>query len=103
MGVNPATFASGDHLNPLGSDLQSGDRQEKPESGEGAEVANLGFLEIPTVGLVIEKRFLDIKPPALFLEGVQASGFIADDDPKLPIDAVVAKGQRHWAIPLDGV
>lgn len=60
MGVNPATFASGDHLDPLSGNIQGGDRQKEPEPGESAEVANFGFLEIPTVGLVIEKRLLSL-------------------------------------------
>jgi hypothetical protein len=84
----------------LGGDIESGDRQEEPEPGEGADRANLGFLEIPAIGLVIEESLLDIKPQAIFLEGVQLGRFITDDGPKLPIDAVVAKGKMHRAIAL---
>jgi hypothetical protein len=61
MGVNPATFASGDHLDPLGSGIQGGDGQEEPEAGEGADGANLRFLEIPAVRLVVEKRLLNVE------------------------------------------
>ena len=60
MGVNPATFASGDDLDALGGDIQGGDCQEEPEAREGRDGANLGFLEIPTVGLVIEKSLLSL-------------------------------------------
>ena len=57
MGVYPTTFARGDDLNPLGGDIEGSDRQEKPESGKSADRANLGLLEISSVGWVIEKRF----------------------------------------------
>ena len=100
MGVNPTTFARGDDRHALGGDIEGGDRQEKPEAGEGTNRANLRFLEIPSVGLVIEKRLLNVKAQAVFLEGVKVSGLIADDGPKLTIDVVVAKGDMHRAVPL---
>ena len=43
----------------MSGDIEGGDSQEKPETGEGAEVMNLKRLEIPSVGLVIEKGFLN--------------------------------------------
>ena len=100
MRVNPAAFASGDHLDPLGGVIQGGNGQEEPESREGTDRANLRFLEIPSVGLVIKKRLLDIEAQAVLLEGLQAGGFIADDGPKLTIDTVLAKGDMDRAIPL---
>ena len=100
MGVNPATFAHGDHLNPLGGDIQGSDRQEEPEAREGRNGANLRFLKIPAVGLVIKKRLLDIEAQAVFLESMQTCRFVADDSPKLTIDGIAAKGHMHWAIPL---
>ncbi|WOD37326.1 hypothetical protein [Nodosilinea sp. E11] len=62
MGVKPVTFASRDYLDPLGGGIQGGDRQEESEPGEGADSWNLRFLEFPTVGLVVEKCLLDIRP-----------------------------------------
>ena len=50
--------------------------------------------------MVVEKGLFNIKLQAIFLEGVQGGRFITDDGPKLPIDAVIAKGDMHWAIPL---
>jgi hypothetical protein len=92
MGVNPGPFARGDDLDALGGDIEGGDGEEKPETREGTDRANLGLLEIPSVGLVIEERLFYVKAQAVFLEGVQGGGFIADDGPKLAVDIVVAKG-----------
>lgn len=75
MGVDPATFACGDYLDALAGDIQGGDRQEEPESGEGTDRANLGFLQVPTVGLVIEKRLLDIEAQTVML-GKYANGWV---------------------------
>ena len=94
MGVNPAPFARGDDLHALGGDLEGGDGEEKPEAGEGTNRANFGRLEIPSVGLVIEEGFFNIEAQTIFLEGMQAGGFIANDGPKLAVDGVVAKGER---------
>lgn len=58
MGENPATLASSND-------------PDKLEAGERTDRANLEFLEILTVGSVVEKRLLDSEAQAVFLKGVQ--------------------------------
>lgn len=38
------------HSNTLGSDIEGGRRQDKPEAREGTDGANLRFLEVPAIG-----------------------------------------------------
>lgn len=61
MGVNPAPFARSDG-------------QEELEPGEGTEVADFGFLEIPAAGGILKKCLLNVETQAVFLEGMQVVG-----------------------------
>ena len=49
---------------------------------------------------VFRLAYLDIETQAVLLEGLQAGGFIADDGPKLTIDAVIAKGDMDRVVPI---
>lgn len=55
MGVHPPPAPRGHHLQPLSGDIESGHRQDKPQPGESTDGAHLRFLDVPAVGLVIEK------------------------------------------------
>ena len=60
----------------------------------------MGLLDIPAVGLVVQEGFLDIEAQTVLTKGLQGGRFIADDSPKLTVDAVAAKGNVDWAIAL---
>ena len=60
----------------------------------------MGLLDIPAVGLVIQKGFLDVKAQTVLTKGLQGSRFIADDSLELAIDAVAAKGNMDRAVAL---
>jgi hypothetical protein len=100
VGIDPATLARSDHRYPLGSDVEGGDCQNEPESGEGTDRAQFRLLDSPAVGLVIQEIFLNIKASAVLLKGLQRRLFITHNRRKLAIDAVTSHNQMHRTIRL---
>ena len=49
---------------------------------------------------VLRLTFLSIKAHAVFSEGLQVSGFIADDGPKLTVEVIAANHHVYRAVPL---
>ena len=94
--VDPATFARLHHFSALSRDVERRHRQNKPEPGQSTDRANLGFLNIPAAGLVVEKSLLDIEPQAELSKGLQVSGLVTDNGPKLAIDAVASSNDVDW-------
>ncbi len=90
VGVDPAASARLHHLSALSRDVEGRHRQDKPEPGQSTDRANLGFLNIPAAGLVVEKSLLDIEPQAELSKSLQVSGLVTDNGPKLAIDAVAS-------------
>ena len=51
----------GHHFHPLSSDKESGNGQDEPESRQVTYRANLGFLNVPSIGLVVEETLFNVK------------------------------------------
>ena len=100
MGVNPTTFTRLNNRETLSGDIERCNGQDEPKSREGTHRANLRFLTIPTVGLVIEKIFFNVEAQPIVFKGRQMSGLITDNGPTLSIDVVTSDDEMNRAIPL---
>ena len=98
--VNPATPVRVNDIKTLSRDIESCESQDEKKTGEDTDRAQLRRLELPAPRLVIAKRLLNIKAKTIVREGLQASGFITENRPKLPIEIVATENDMYRAIPL---
>jgi len=93
--INPAPFLLRDDLRPLRYQIESRDRHDKAEPGEGVGIAHERAFELKAVGFIVQEVLFNIKPPAVLLEGVHTRGLITHDIPILSVAAVASQRQRN--------
>ena len=84
MRIHPAPFLLRHDLRPLRHQIESRDRQDQTEAGEGVGIAHQRAFELKAVGFIVQEVLFNSKAPPLLLEGMGARGFIPPDIPLLP-------------------
>jgi hypothetical protein len=100
MGIDEATSPLLDDFCPLRDEVQRRHGSHQAQTGQRLGRTNQGRFQLQSIGFIIQKVLLAIKPQAILLKGLAIGWFIADHIPHLLTAVRSCYGQMHGTIAL---